>query len=155
MKLQTPMLRSLIVVFLLALTTFIGSNVAKAEDVLTMRLGPPGAGNGGPNPMSIPPGVPDIEVTWLTSRNFEVNVALVPGLLFGQRWKGPEGIYVSGGGGLVINANGVGLGGYTGFGYEAGTGRIRFNAEFKQALGIAGGGLISPYALRIGAGMAL
>ena len=122
---------------------------------LTLRLGPPGAGNGGPNPLSIPPSLADVDITWVTARKMEFSLSVIPGLLIGQRWTTSEGLYVSGGGGLIISANGTGLGIYSAFGWEWKAGDVLINAELKQALGIAGAGLITPYALRVGAGLEL
>lgn len=117
---------------------------------LTLRLGPPSLGNGGTNPVGIPPSVVDVDVTWLTESHFEMNFSVVPGLLFGHRMTHDSGLYLSLGGGLIISANGVGLGPYSGFGWEVGNERVRLNAEVKQTLGVSADGLISPYALRLG-----
>jgi len=116
---------------------------------LTLRLGPPSLGNGGTNPVGIPPGIQDVDVTYLTQNNFEMNFSVVPGLLFGKRSTHESGLYMSLGGGLVISANGVGLGPYAGFGWEVGK-TFKFNAEFKQSAGVTSAGLVTPYALRLG-----
>ena len=50
----------------------------------------------------------------------------------------------------MVSRSGAGLGGYTSFGGDFGAHAIKFNADFKQALGLAGGTLVSPYALRLG-----
>lgn len=119
---------------------------------LTFRLGPPHVGGGGPNPVSIPPVNPiDWEITWVNDRQWETNIGIFPGPTFGKRWSGPDGLYVSGGGGIILSRNGVGLGPYTGFGADIGAGKIRFNVEFKQAIGFTSNGPINPYALRLGA----
>jgi hypothetical protein len=125
-----------------------------AAGSLTVHLGPPGLGNGGSNPVSIPPINPlDYEVTYLTDSNYEWNIALSPGLTFGKRETLATEIYASIGAGLILDFNGAGPGVYSSVGWNAGTDNqpVRFNLEFKQALAIASGRIISPYAFRIGA----
>jgi hypothetical protein len=70
--------------------------------------------------------------------------------LVGKRLAVSDSFYLGVGGGLIINANGVGVGPYTAFGTELGSGKVKFNAEYKQALGISSAGLLSPYAIRMG-----
>jgi hypothetical protein len=96
-----------------------------------------------------------VDITWVTAKKLEFSLSVIPGLLIGQRWTTSDGLYVSGGGGLIIGANGSGLGVYTAFGWEWKAGDVLLNAELKQALGIGGVGFISPYALRVGAGLEL
>jgi hypothetical protein len=132
---------------------WVGANSASGSS-LTVHLGPPGLGNGGSNPVSIPPINPlDYEVTYLTDNDYEWNFAFTPGLTFGKRETLPSEIYASIGAGLILNANGVGPGVYSAVGWNAGgdSQPVRFNLEFKQALAIANGRIISPYAFRIGA----
>ncbi len=118
---------------------------------LVVHLGPPAAGNGGPNPLTIPPLNPlDYEVVYITDADREWSISISPGIFYGFRSGGDEGTYASAGGGLVINANGVGPGVYTAFGYNAFCGTACFNIEYKQALGISDGHIISPYAIRMG-----
>lgn len=119
---------------------------------LTVHIGPPSLGNGGSNPVSIPPVNPiEYEFIWLTDNDFESNIAVSPGLLFGNRSE-LGNLYFSLGGGLVINANGSGPGVYSSFGYS-GDGTLAFNAEFKQALGFdfSSETILAPYAIRLGA----
>lgn len=120
--------------------------------LLTFRFGPPSLGTGGSNPLGIPPGPQDIEVAWLSNSNWETSFSIVPGILIGKR-QDIGNFYVSGGGGIIINANGSGLGPYTAFGWES-AGTYRFSFEYKQALGFTSAGMISPYALRAGIGIA-
>lgn len=104
--------------------------------------------------MGIPPSILDTELSYVSDKGFESSFAASPGLLFGQRSSSKKGPYVGAGGGLVINANGSGPGIYVSFGADIGCssgGGVCFHSEFKQAVGIGGGTLISPYALRIGA----
>ena len=115
-----------------------------------IRFGPPSLGTGGANPLGLPPSAVDIELSHTSASNWETSFSIVPGLLLGKR-QDFGNYYVSMGGGLVINANGVGLGPYTAFGWES-EGSFRYGIEYKQALGIANSGLISPYAIRAGLG---
>ena len=119
---------------------------------IDVHIGPPGLGTGGSNPVSIPPVSPvDYEFEFVTQNDWETAISICPGLLFGHRTRSPTGLYVGTGGGLVIDANGSGPGIYGSLGYSAGKG-LRFNAELKQAAGLAAGKsrIISPYALRLG-----
>jgi hypothetical protein len=118
--------------------------------LLTIRFGPPSPGNGGANPLGIPPSALDMELDWMTSTNWETSLAAVPGILFGKRFD-MGSFYTSIGGGLIISANGPGIGPYSAFGWES-EGTYRFSFEYKQALGLTTKGLVSPYALRFGVG---
>lgn len=117
--------------------------------IMNFRLGPPGVGTGGTNPVGLPPGAPDLELGYVTNSKWETSASIVPGIFLGKRidFKGP---YVSLGGGIAISANGVGPGPYSAFGYDFGSGPVRFNVEYKQAIGFTSNGLVNPYALRIG-----
>lgn len=129
---------------------------AEATD-LTFHVGPPSVGQGGSNPISIPPvDFREWEFTYVTDKDNEWNLGATPGLLFGSRSTTGNGVYVSFGGGLVISANGVGPGVYSAFGYNS-SGTYQFNAELKQAIGYDFGEntVVSPYALRIGLTIAL
>jgi hypothetical protein len=135
---------------LLSAITFLLKPETAYAGLWMIRLGPPSVGTGGSNPLGIPPGASDIELSHISSSNWETSISVVPGLLLGKRqdfgnW------YVTMGGGLVINANGVGLGPYSAFGWES-DGSFRYGIEYKQALGLTGDGLISPYAIRAGLG---
>ncbi|MEI6833088.1 MAG: hypothetical protein WCL28_03770 [bacterium] len=115
-----------------------------------LRFGPPSLGTGGANPLGLPPSAVDIELSHTSESNWETSFSIVPGLLLGKR-QDFGNCYVSMGGGLVISANGVGIGPYTAFGWES-DGSFRYGIEYKQALGVTGTGLISPYAIRAGLG---
>lgn len=114
------------------------------------RFGPPSLGTGGSNPLGLPPSAVDVELSHISSSSWETSLSIVPGLLVGKR-QDFGNCYVTMGGGLIINANGVGPGPYTAFGWES-DGTFRYGIEYKQALGITGRGLISPYAIRAGLG---
>jgi hypothetical protein len=133
------------------LFSFFGTTIELEAGTLTVHVGPASVGSGGSNPISIPPTNPlDYEFIWLTDNDFESNYAVSPGFLFGNRTR-MESLYVSLGGGLVIDANGTGPGIYSSLGYNT-TGNAGFNAEFKQALGFDFGTetVLAPYAVRIG-----
>ncbi len=115
-----------------------------------LRLGPPSVGTGGSNPLGIPPGAADMELSHVSASNWETSLSVVPGMLLGKR-QDFGNFYVTMGGGLIINANGVGLGPYSAFGWES-DGSFRYGIEYKQALGLTKVGLISPYAIRAGLG---
>ena len=117
---------------------------------LTLRFGPAGLGNGGTNPLGIPPGPTDFDLTWLTASDWETSVSVSPGIFVGKRAWHESGLYLGVGGGIVISGNGVGVGPYAGIGGSPGEGPFRFNIELKQALGMTSIGLISPYAFRLG-----
>ncbi len=132
---------------LLLLTGLFGQTVICGP--ITLRFGPPAVGTGGTNPVGIPPGILDAEIGYVTKSKWETNLSAAPGLFLGKRidFSGP---YVSLGGGLVMSANGVGPGPYAAFGYDVGSGALRMNIEYKQAMGITEDGPINPYAVRIG-----
>jgi hypothetical protein len=139
--------------FATAAMLFSFAHSAHAGEII-VHVGPPSVGQGGTNPLSVPPINPiEYEVEWISPRGFEANFGITPGLLFGARTPFSAGLYVGVGGGLVISANGVGPGAYSSFGWNLGK-KVFFNTEFKQAIGIAlnNNKLISPYALRVGMG---
>jgi hypothetical protein len=141
---------SLTMVLALSLINFFSTEALGGA--LTVHVGPPAIGSGGPNPISIPPlRFQEYEVTYVTASKFESNISVTPGLLFGTRYGEGRGVYYGLGGGLVINGNGVGPGVYSSVGLNLGE-TYKFNIEYKQALGvvIGGGRLISPYAVRLG-----
>ncbi len=115
------------------------------------RFGPAAAGQGGPNVPDIPPGAADTELSIVTGSKTEINIAVFPGILIGRRFD-HDGFYGSGGAGAIISGEGLGLGGYAAIGYET-PGTWKLNVDFKQAIGLAGRGLMSGYAVRVGAGV--
>jgi hypothetical protein len=118
---------------------------------MTVHIGPPSVGNGGNNPVSIPPVNPvDYEFIYYTKSDMEFSLAISPGILFGTRSRF-SGMYVAYGGGLVLDANGTGPGIYSSIGYNSDE-DFGFNAEFKQALGFdfESESVLAPYALRVG-----
>jgi hypothetical protein len=136
---------------LLALAFCLMHSSPAAASSVALLLGPASAGNGGSNPVGIPPSLGDIAIKYLSSGYYETTVSLVPGLLFGKRFQDRH-LYVSTGGGLLMSISGAGLGVYTSFGLVSGTGSgVHFNAEYTQSLGINGKGWTAPGAGRIGA----
>ncbi len=132
----------------LLLFCLLGLAPSALAGTLTVHVGPPAVGSGGPNPVSIPPINPvEYEVEWITPSGFESNIAITPGLLFGVRTQ-TGGVYVGFGGGLVLSSNGGGPGIYSSLGWNHGL----FNAEIKQAIGwdYSHNQMVSPYAIRVG-----
>lgn len=122
---------------------------AKKWDIV---IGPPSVGQGGSNPVSIPPLSPvDWQVSYVTDEEREWVFSVVPGLLYGQRWT-HENIYMALGGGLLVTTSGLGIGGYHAIGMESEPFMKNFRMvfEYRQALGIASDGPQFPYTVRIG-----
>jgi hypothetical protein len=115
-------------------------------------LGPPSLGQGGSNPVSIPPGnVIDWQASYRTDSNSEWMVSVVPGIYYGQRFT-KERLTLGLGGGLLIGVNGVGLGLYQslGFATQPFWKKYRLEAEYRQIIGYTEAGVEFPYTLRIG-----
>ena len=118
---------------------------------LVVKVGPASPGNGGSNPLALPPVDPlQYEFSYITDDDTEWSFGIVPGLFYGYRVKTEYDLYLSYGFGLAIGANGTGPGIYTAIGKEFTCGFVCFFAEYKQALGLAGATIISPYAIRLG-----
>lgn len=118
-----------------------------------IKFGPSSLGNGGSNPISIPPSLADTELYYISNTGFEASL-LISGILIGARLTQPPwGAYISIGGGLVLDVNGSGPGIYSAFGYDFGFETIKFNIEYKQALGITTHNIIAPYSLKLGVGI--
>ena len=135
---------------LLLTLAFLGS--AAYASSLTFHAGPAAAGNGGPNPLDIPPVNPTTwEAVWVRDNHTEWTFGLIPGIFFGYRNALSGGTYVSMGYGGVISTNGIGPGIYAAFGADL-CGILCFNFEYKKALGVTmgRGDIISPYGLRVG-----
>lgn len=136
---------------ILMLLWWINSAPAWAKTAYAFRLGPPSVGQGGPNPITFSP--VEYQLQYLHSNNLEANASFT-GLFLGKRHPFANGAYVSAGGGLVLSANGGGFGVYTAFGADffCGT-NVCMSAEYIKALGLASDGIVSPYAVRIGASL--
>jgi hypothetical protein len=126
-------------------------------DQLHVLIGPPSLGQGGSNPVSIPPFNPvDWQVTYVTAENREWLVSLVPGLIYGQRFQA-KGLYAALGGGLLVNTTGLGLGVSHAYGFESGAflQRFRYQIEYRQIIGVGNYGWKFPYSFRMGVSYAL
>ena len=134
---------------LAAMTSLLLMNSRVDAGTLSLRIGPAASGAGGTNPVGIPPGIQDLDVGYVTASKWESTFSVFPGIFLGKRldFGGP---YMSVGGGLVISQNGIGPGPYTAFGWDIGHGSLRFNMEYKQALGLTSNGIAGPYAVRLG-----
>lgn len=124
---------------------------------LHVLIGPPSIGQGGSNPVSVPPANPvDWQFTYVTEQNREWLVSLVPGLLWGQRFY-KEGFYAALGGGLLVTSSGLGIGVDHAYGYESGPflKRFRYQVEYRQVIGIGNYGWQFPYTFRMGLSYAL
>lgn len=139
-------MRKYIVVLSMLLTSVWFSASAMASGI-ALRVGPPGVGRGGTNPITLGP--TDWQFEYISESLLETHLS-VTGLFVGRRFPFSNGFYVSMGGGLPLSANGGGLGIYTSFGADFFCGYVCMSAEYQQALGLAGSHLISPYALRLG-----
>lgn len=131
---------------------FAHGTVAQAGSSHSLKFGPSGLGNGGTNPIDIPPNGGQIEYTYVSDGGVETNIGLVPGILVGGRMERGSW-YMSLGGGLLVDAIGVGFGVYNGFGYVTGSGPgWHWNFEYKQSIApdLEGGGFITPSAARVG-----
>jgi hypothetical protein len=136
----------------LAAVGAMGATTANAG-TMYVKIGPPSTGNGGANPLGIPPSVIDMEFSYLTDSKWETSLGICPGLTLGKRQQS-GGFYLGYGGGLIINSNGSGLGPYTSFGWESSS-KYKFGAEYKQAIGATSAGMIFPYAVRLTFGFGL
>jgi hypothetical protein len=118
----------------------------------SIKFGPHGGGNGGSNPIDIPPNFGQVEYTYVSDGGVETNIGVIPGILVGGRMERGSW-YLSLGGGLLLDANGVGFGVYNSFGYVTGSGPgWHWNFEYKQSVApdLVSGGLIAPSAARFG-----
>lgn len=146
-KLTIP--HSLIRKILLILAISIGWTQSSFASI-TIQLGPASVGNGGPNPLSIPPtSLHEYEIIWLRKNHSEFSFSIFPGIFYGYRSIMKSGGYISLGGGIVSDANGLTMGIYNSFGIQK-CSFLCFNIEYKQALGLYGGTVLAPYAIRIG-----
>lgn len=147
-------LRTFTIVLSVMVLTGISAPETAWSSGVTLNLGPPALGRGGPNPVSIPPTPVDVGFIHVggAKGNREISVSLSPGIfLWGYRINSGPGPYASFGGGLITSANGGALGVYSAFGWDMFCSAICFNAEYRQAIGLTSSPPLNPYALRIGA----
>jgi hypothetical protein len=130
---------------------------ALTAGTLHVLIGPPSIGQGGSNPVSIPPASPvDWQFTYVTDSKREWLVSLVPGLLWGQRFYA-EGFYAALGGGLLVTSSGPGVGVNHAYGYESKLflTSFRYQVEYRQVIGVGNYGWQFPYTFRMGLSYAL
>ncbi len=137
---------------LAALIGFITSSQTAEAGSFTASIGPEQLGTGGAFPQAMPPTDPfQWGFTWVTERGIEGTLSLCPGLVLGYRYR-VEGLYLSVGGGLIVDGNGSGIGPYSSFGYESGGGTAgwHFTASYTQGLGYSKNRYLAPSAMRFG-----
>lgn len=122
------------------------ASLAQAEGY-ALRVGPVSVGNGGSNPVGIPPGGSDLELGVWTKSGFEMSLG-VPCLCIGGRSETKWGGYLGLGGALVIDSSGIGPGVYYAMGIQRTKGLILWGLEYKAAVGIGSKGFMLPYSLR-------
>jgi hypothetical protein len=152
-KARTRSSAYLLMLYALVSWTGLTSSTGALSSSLTLNLGPPALGRGGPNPVSIPPSPVDIGFIHVggSQGTREISVSLSPGIfLWGYRIKQGPGPYASFGGGLITSANGGALGVYSAFGWDMLCNTFCFNAEYRQAIGLTSTHFLNPYAVRIG-----
>lgn len=125
-----------------------------AEEVssIELLLGPPSLGQGGSNPVAIPPANPiDWQVTYVNPQKRELVFSIIPGFFYGQRWY-LENVYAAFDAGILLTTSGIGAGVAQALGYHSGEiwGGARFQVEYRQIVGYARYGLQFPYTLRMG-----
>ncbi len=145
-------LQKMIILALIGLAASLAPTQQARASAIIVKMGPASLGTGGSNPLGIPPSATDLALTYVTDGEFEFNLGL-PGLLFGQRYTRNWGGYIAVGGGVAISANGAGPAAYSAFGLDTGGSTYKFNIEYQQTIGVTSKSLISPYAVRIGAGI--
>jgi hypothetical protein len=131
--------------------------MALQAKTLHVLIGPPSIGQGGSNPVSVPPANPvDWQFTYVTDQNREWLVSLVPGLLWGQRFY-QGGFYAALGGGLLVTSSGLGVGVDHAYGYESRLflKHFRYQVEYRQVIGVGNYGWQFPYTFRMGLSYAL
>lgn len=113
----------------------------------SLGIGPTSLGVGGSNP---PSGIRAYEYQGLLLfDDHEFLFSVAPGIFWSKR-SSTKGAYISFGGGMVVDANGIGPGVNAGFGYNAFCEDQCLNIEFRKAIGFVSGHILAPYAVRIG-----
>ena len=115
-------------------------------------IGPPTLGQGGSNPLSIPPGNPvDWQVSYINDAGREWMLSIIPGIFYGQRFQIDQ-VTIGLGGGILVSSNGLGVGVYQSVGWETLPfwKVYRAEVEYRQVIGLAAEGTEFPYTLRIG-----
>lgn len=118
----------------------------------SFQTGATSIGSGGPNSLGVPPRSTDIGLTYITKSLLELNLNLM-GITVGRRYYSKWGGILGLGGGMVLDANGLGPGITALFGYEffRTKGGYALSLEYAPSLGLSFQGIIiSPYIMRIG-----
>ena len=122
------------------------ANDAKAF-TYSLGIGPVSLGVGGSNP---PSGIRPWEYQGsIIFKQSELVLSMVPGIFYAWR-SSVEGPYVSLGPGLVLDANGMTVGGTAAFGVNLFCKGQCLMFEYRKAIGFVSGHVIAPYAVRIG-----
>lgn len=128
-------------------------SVAEGESI-TIKTGPAGDGGGGSSPLAVSRVEPsDWQLTWVSDGGFEANLSVIPGALVGHRFR-EENYYLSLGGGVLSDVNGIGPGVYAALGYITGDEKKGWHLtiDYTQTVGYAPSRhrMISPDSLRYG-----
>ncbi len=119
---------------------------------ISALIGPPSLGQGGSNPVSIPPAnIIDWQASYRGDQGSEWTLSVIPGLYYGRRWT-KERFSLGVGAGVLISTQGVGLGVYQSVSYQTEPfwKRYHFEAEYRQVIGYVSKGVEFPYSFRIG-----
>jgi hypothetical protein len=138
-----------------ALVPFVLGTAWVPQDAQAARyglfVGPPALGIGDSNPVTFSNPF-EYELQFATDKGFEARAALV-GLYAGWRLRSKgEGMggYVSFGGGLALDANGLGVGPYASAGFDFFCAKVCGSIEVFQAFALGASGIIAPSAIRLG-----
>ncbi len=142
-----------LIILALALSFFLAfSSQPTYGNGMTLNVGPLSGGQGGSNPLSIPPlNFAEYQLIYTTAQNSEFVLGLIPGIFYGVRTSERGPFYASLGAGLVIGYSGAGPGVMSSVGMNVFCSLVCLNLEFRQAIAPSGKSLISPFAVRIGA----
>lgn len=146
-------IQSKILAILVALSTsFMIHAKSCLANGITLNVGPLSGGQGGSNPLAIPPlNFSEYQLVYTTSQNSEFVLGIIPGIFYGVRTSERGPFYASIGAGLVIGYGGGGPGIMSSVGLNAFCSLVCLNVEYRQAIAPSGKSLISPFAVRIGA----
>ncbi|RZA21052.1 MAG: hypothetical protein EOP10_17265 [Proteobacteria bacterium] len=136
---------------LITLFAVIGTTKAEAGRVSAL-IGPPSLGQGGSNPVSVPPfNAIDWQVHYVTDHDTEFMVSVIPGFFLGKRWRKDQ-LSIGFAGGMLISTNGLGVGLSQSLSWESQPfwTNWRFEAEYRQVIGYTVLGAEFPYAIRLG-----
>jgi hypothetical protein len=138
--------------FLFALLAAIGTAPFTATRAEAHRyglfVGPASVGAGDPNPVTFVSPV-EYEAQFVHDKGLDVRASLI-GLYAGLRNRAKWGGYATLGAGLMLTANGIGVGTFGAVGYDFFCFTVCVGAEYFQGVGIGVGGYLAPYALRLG-----